>query len=72
MRKTKLKSYSLVFLFFLDCLMGTSQVFADELKVAVASNFYPTMKVIAKRYELRTAGSTGQQSQSDTNSWLFR
>jgi molybdate transport system substrate-binding protein len=41
--------------------MGTSQAVADELKVAVASNFYPTMKVIAKRYELKTAGSSGQQ-----------
>ncbi len=41
--------------------MSTSQAVADELKVAVASNFYPTMKVIAKRYELKTAGSSGQQ-----------
>ena len=40
--------------------MGTSQAVADELKVAVASNFYPTMKLIAKHFELRTAGSSGQ------------
>ena len=60
MRKTTLKIHSLVFLFCLDVLMGTSQSVADELKVAVASNFYPAMKVIAKRYELRTSGSTGQ------------
>ena len=58
MRKTKLKSLTCFFVFF-GSLMGTSQAVADELKVAVASNFYPTMKVIAKRYELKTAGSTG-------------
>ena len=58
MRKTKLKSLACSFVFF-GLLMSASQTVADELKVAVASNFYPTMKVIAKRYELRTAGSTG-------------
>ena len=41
--------------------MGTSQAVADELKVAVASNFYPTMKLIAKHFELKTAGSSDQQ-----------
>jgi len=40
--------------------MSTFQALADELKVAVASNFYPTMKVIAKEYELKTTGSTEQ------------
>jgi len=60
MRKTKLKWLTCFFVFF-GSLMGTSQVVADELKVAVASNFYPTMKVIAKRYESKTAGSSGQQ-----------
>ena len=60
MRKTKLKSLTCFFVFF-GYLMGTSQAVADELKVAVASNFYPTMKVIAKRYELKTDGSSGQQ-----------
>jgi len=40
--------------------MGTSQAVAEELKVAVASNFYPTMKLIAQRFELKTAGSSGQ------------
>ena len=60
MRKTKLKSL-VCFIVFFELLMGTSQVFAEELKVAVASNFYPTMKLIAKRYELKTAGSSGQQ-----------
>ena len=57
MRKNKLKSFTCFFVFFVS-LMGTSQAVADELKVAVASNFYPTMKIIAKRYELRTAGSS--------------
>jgi len=42
MRKTKLKLLACFFVLF-GCLMGTSQAVADELKVAVASNFYPTM-----------------------------
>jgi molybdate transport system substrate-binding protein len=58
MNKTKLKSLACFFIFF-GLIMGASQTVADELKVAVASNFYPTMKVIAKRYELKTAGSNG-------------
>jgi len=58
MNKTKLKSLACFFIFF-GLIMGASQTVADELKVAVASNFYPTMKVIAKRYELKTAGSKG-------------
>ena len=60
MRKTKLKLLTCFFVLF-GCLMGTSQAVADELKVAVASNFYPTMKLIAKHFELKTAGSSGQQ-----------
>jgi len=60
MRKTKLKSFACFFVFF-GLLMGASQAVADELKVAVASNFYPTMKLIAKHFELKTAGSSGQQ-----------
>ena len=56
MRKTKLKSLTCFFVLF-GCLIGTSQAVADELKVAVASNFYPTMKVIAKRYELRNSSA---------------
>ena len=59
MRKTKLKVLACFFVLF-GCLMGTSQAVADELKVAVASNFYPTMKLIAKHFELRTAGSSDQ------------
>ena len=60
MRKTKLKSLTCFFVLF-GCLMGTSQAVADELKVAVASNFYPTMKLIAQHFELKTDGSSGQQ-----------
>jgi molybdate transport system substrate-binding protein len=47
--------------FFIIYVLSTTQVAADELRVAVASNFYPTMKIIAKRYELKTGGSSGQQ-----------
>ena len=32
---------------------GSTQVFAEELRVAVASNFYPTMKKIVDLYELK-------------------
>ena len=60
MRKTKLKSFACFFVFF-GLLMGASQAVADELKVAVASNFYPTMKLIAKHFELKTAGTSGPQ-----------
>ena len=60
MRKSKFNSLACSFVFF-GLLMGASQAVADELKVAVASNFYPTMKLIAKRYELKTGGSSGQQ-----------
>ena len=42
-------------------VLSTTQVAADELRVAVASNFYPTMKLIAKRYEVKTGGSSDQQ-----------
>jgi len=34
---------------------------ADELRIAVASNFYSTIKVIAERFEHKTVGSSGQQ-----------
>ncbi len=34
---------------------------ADELRVAVASNFYSTIKVIAEQFELKTAGFSDQQ-----------
>ena len=47
--------------FFIIYSLCTTQVAADEIRVAVSSNFYPTMKLIAKRYELKTGGSSGQQ-----------
>jgi molybdate transport system substrate-binding protein len=47
--------------FFIIYVLSTTHVAADVLRVAVASNFYPTMKLIAKRYELKTGGSSGQQ-----------
>ena len=59
MRKNKLKSI-ICFCVCIGLQIGASQVAADEIKVAVASNFYPTMKVIVKNYELKTAGSTGR------------
>ena len=40
--------------------LSFTQIGADEIKVAVASNFYPTMKEIALQYELK-------QSQSSEN-----
>ena len=40
--------------------LGYTQIAADEIKVAVASNFYPAMKEIALQYELK-------QSQSSEN-----
>ena len=59
MRRTKLKLLACFFVLF-GFFIGASQAVADELKIAVASNFYPAMKEIAKRYELKTAGSSGQ------------
>ena len=59
MKKNKLRWLAGFFVFF-GFTMSPFQVFSDELKVAVASNFYPTMKVIAKHFEIKTAGSTGQ------------
>ena len=47
--------------FFIIYALSTTQVAADELRVAVSSNFYPTMKLIANRYEFKTGGSSGQQ-----------
>ena len=36
---------------------GSTQVLAEELRVAVASNFYPTMKKIIDLYELKKTNS---------------
>ena len=42
---------------FLLIFIGLSftQIGADEIKVAVASNFYPAMKEIVLQYELKQA-----------------
>ena len=49
MRNTKLKIFVLMIIFQ---LFSPYQAFADEIKVAVSSNFYPTMKEIIKQFEL--------------------
>ena len=48
MRNTKLKIFVLMIIFQ---LFSPYQAFADEIKIAVASNFYPTMKEIIKQFE---------------------
>ena len=60
LQKAEINFLSLWLLAFLLvlCPRGT---LADELRVAVASNFYSTIKVIAEHFELRTEGSSGQQ-----------
>ena len=43
-----------VFTFLLIFIgLNSTQAFADEIRVAVASNFYPAMKEIALQYELK-------------------
>ncbi|MBW1790267.1 MAG: substrate-binding domain-containing protein, partial [Deltaproteobacteria bacterium] len=49
-------------------MLGAGQVMADEIRVAVASNFTETIKSIAGRFEASTghrvtliSGSTGKQ-----------
>ena len=43
-----------VFTFLLIFIgLNSTQAFADEVRVAVASNFYPAMKEIALQYELK-------------------
>ena len=49
MRNTKLKIFVLMIIFQ---LFSPYQAFADEIKIAVSSNFYPTMKEIIKQFEL--------------------
>ena len=43
--------------FFIIFGLSTAQVIADELRVAVASNFYSTMKIIAKNFEEKKVDS---------------
>ena len=49
MRNTKLKIFVLMIIFQ---LFSPYQAFADQIRIAVASNFYPTMKEIIKQFEL--------------------
>ena len=48
MRNTKLKIFVLMIIFQ---LFSPYQAFADEIRIAVASNFYPTMKEIIKQFK---------------------
>ena len=56
MDKIKLLSYLFIFQLFYS-----SQVFADDLRIAVASNFYPALKEIVKSYMLDQNDSLGQK-----------
>ncbi|MEC7596399.1 MAG: molybdate ABC transporter substrate-binding protein [Pseudomonadota bacterium] len=56
MDKIKLFSY-----FFIFQLFYSAQVFADELRIAVSSNFYPALKEIVKSYAFYQNDSLGQK-----------
>ncbi len=60
LQKAEINFLSLCFLSFLLALFPRVSL-ADELRVAVASNFYSTIKVIAEQFELKTTNSSGQQ-----------
>ena len=60
LQKAEINLLSLCFLSFLLALFPRVSL-ADELRVAVASNFYSTIKVIAEQFELKTTNSSGQQ-----------
>jgi len=48
-----------VFTFLLIFIgLNSTQAFADEVRVAVASNFYPAMKEIALQYELKKSNTS--------------
>ena len=51
---------NLLSFFFITFVLSTTQVAADELRIAVASNFYSTMKVIAKNFEEKQAALSEQ------------
>jgi len=55
MWNTKLKIFALLFVcqFFI-----TTQSVANEIRIAVASNFYPTMKEIVEQFEIETFDSS--------------
>ena len=56
MNKIKLFSCFWIFQF-----IYSAQVSADELRIAVASNFYPALKEIVKSYVLYQNNSLGQK-----------
>ena len=60
LQKAEINLLSLFLLAFLLVLCPRGSL-ADELRVAVASNFYSTIKVIAEHFELKTVSSSGQQ-----------
>ena len=60
LQKAEINLLSLFLLAFLLVLCPRG-LLADELRVAVASNFYSTIKVIAEHFELKKASSSGQQ-----------
>jgi molybdate transport system substrate-binding protein len=51
----------LIFCFFIFQLFFSAQVSADELRIAVASNFYPALQEIVKSYVLYHKDSLGQK-----------
>ena len=57
MPKIKNKILTLLTILFSFFGFGLNQVLAEELRVAVASNFYPTMKKIIDLYELKNNNS---------------
>ncbi len=60
LQKAEINFLSLCFLSFLLAFFPRVSL-AEELRVAVASNFYSTIKVIAEQFELKTTNSSGQQ-----------
>jgi molybdate transport system substrate-binding protein len=51
----------LFFCFFIFQVFYSAQIFADELRIAVASNFYPALQEIVKGYLLSQNDSLGQK-----------
>ena len=60
LQKAEINYLSLCLLFFLLTLFPRVSL-AEELRVAVASNFYSTIKVIAEKFELKIADSSDLQ-----------
>ena len=57
MSEIKNKILILITILFSFFGFGSTQVIADDLRIAVASNFYPTMKKIIDLYEINKANS---------------